>query len=76
MWFAWKYVTEQTCEWMRYKSRNAFQGECNAGSEDMVLRQQVHVLRRRTPKLPHLNNTDRFICFALAPDPTRICRLL
>ena len=30
-------------------------------AENMVLRQQVNVLRRRTPKRPHLNNTDRFL---------------
>jgi len=29
----------------------------------LVLRQQVNVLRRRTPKRPHLNNTDRFYLF-------------
>src|SRR3979411_3189742 len=30
-------------------------------AENPVLRQQVNVLRRRTPKRPHLNNTDRFL---------------
>src|SRR5271154_3699322 len=30
-------------------------------AENQVLRQQVNVLRRRTPKRPHLNNTDRFL---------------
>ena len=30
-------------------------------AENLVLRQQVNVLRRRTPKRPHLNNTDRFL---------------
>jgi hypothetical protein len=29
--------------------------------ENLVLRQQVNVLRRRTPKRPHLNNTDCFL---------------
>jgi hypothetical protein len=29
--------------------------------KNLVLRQQVNVLRRRTPKRPHLNNTDRFL---------------
>ena len=26
-----------------------------------MLRQQINVLRRRAPKRPHLNNTDRFL---------------
>src|SRR3984957_13587906 len=39
----------------------ALQGESNAGSGNLVLRQQVNVLRRRTPKRPHLSNTDRFL---------------
>jgi hypothetical protein len=30
-------------------------------AENLVLRQQVKVLRRRTPKRPHLNNTDRLL---------------
>jgi hypothetical protein len=30
-------------------------------AENLVLRQQVNVLRRRTPKRPHLDNTDRFL---------------
>jgi hypothetical protein len=30
-------------------------------AENLVLRQQVNVLRRRAPKRPHLNNTDRFL---------------
>jgi hypothetical protein len=27
----------------------------------LILRQQINVLRRRVPKRPHLNNTDRFL---------------
>src|SRR5450759_4758003 len=30
-------------------------------AENLVLRQQINVLRRRAPKRPHLNNTDRFL---------------
>ena len=30
-------------------------------AENLVLRQQINVLRRRMPKRPHLNNTDRFL---------------
>jgi hypothetical protein len=30
-------------------------------AENLVLRQQINVLRRRTPKRPDLNNTDRFL---------------
>jgi hypothetical protein len=30
-------------------------------AETLVLRQQINVLRRRAPKRPHLNNTDRFL---------------
>jgi len=29
--------------------------------EILILRQQINVLRRRAPKRPHLNNTDRFL---------------
>src|SRR5258706_16164198 len=30
-------------------------------AENLILRQQINVLRRRRPKRPHLNNTDRFL---------------
>ena len=30
-------------------------------AEILILRQQINVLRRRTPKRPHLNNSDRFL---------------
>jgi hypothetical protein len=30
-------------------------------SENLVLRQQINVLRRGMAKRPHLNNTDRFL---------------
>src|ERR1700681_17838 len=30
-------------------------------AEILILRQQINVLRRRAPKRPHLNNTDRFL---------------
>ena len=39
----------------RFKARATLQ------AENLVLRQQINVLRRRTPKRPHLNNTDRFL---------------
>ena len=39
----------------RFKARAAPE------AENLVLRQQVNVLRRRMPKRPHLNNTDRFL---------------
>ena len=39
----------------RLKSRATLEAEI------LVLRQQINVLRRRAPKRPHLNNTDRFL---------------
>jgi hypothetical protein len=30
-------------------------------AKNLVLRQQINVLRRRAPKRSHLNNTDRFL---------------
>ena len=38
-----------------------FKARATLEAESLVLRQQVNVLRRRTPKRPHLNNTDRFL---------------
>ena len=38
-----------------------FKARATLEAENPVLRQQVNVLRRRTPKRPHLNNTDRFL---------------
>ena len=38
-----------------------FRSRAKLEAANLVLRQQVNVLRRRTPKRPHLNNTDRFI---------------
>jgi hypothetical protein len=40
---------------LRFKARATLE------AENLVLRQQVNVLRRRTPKRPHLNDTDRFL---------------
>jgi hypothetical protein len=37
-----------------------FKARATLEAENLVLRQQVNALRRRTPKRPHLNNTDRF----------------
>src|SRR5450755_2146535 len=42
-----------------------FKARATLEAENLVLRQQVNVLRRRTPKRPHLNNTDRFLFFWL-----------
>ena len=38
-----------------------FKARATLEAETLVLRQQVNMLRRRTPKRPHLNNTDRFL---------------
>src|SRR5271154_1420515 len=38
-----------------------FKARATLETENLVLRQQLNVLRRRTPKRPHLNNTDRFL---------------
>jgi hypothetical protein len=38
-----------------------FKARATLEAGNLVLRQQVNVLRRRTPKRPHLNNTDRFL---------------
>jgi hypothetical protein len=38
-----------------------FKSRAKLEAENLVLRQQVNVLRRRAPKRPHLNNTDRFL---------------
>jgi hypothetical protein len=36
-----------------------FRSKAKLEAEILVLRQQINVLRRRAPKRPHLNNTDR-----------------
>ena len=38
-----------------------FRSRAKLEAENLVLRQQINVLRRRTPKRPDLNNTDRFL---------------
>ena len=38
-----------------------FKARATLEAENLVLRQQLNVLRRQTPKRPHLNNTDRFL---------------
>src|SRR5260370_27629543 len=38
-----------------------FKSRARLEAEILVLRQQINVLRRRTPKRPRLNNTDRFL---------------
>jgi hypothetical protein len=37
-----------------------FKARATLEAENLILRRQVNVLRRRTPR-PHLNNTDRFL---------------
>jgi len=45
-----------------------FKSRARLEAEILVLRQQINVLRRRTPKRPRLNNTDRFsVRLALSP---------
>src|SRR5450830_1203478 len=38
-----------------------FKSRAKLEAEFLILRQQINVLRRRAPKRPHLNNTDRFL---------------
>src|ERR1039458_7810250 len=38
-----------------------FKSRTKLEAEILVLRQQINVVRRRAPKRPHLNNTDRFL---------------
>jgi len=38
-----------------------FKSRAKLEAEILILRQQINVLRRRAPKRPHLNNTDRFL---------------
>jgi hypothetical protein len=38
-----------------------FKSRAKLEAEILVLRQQINVLRRRAPRRPHLNNTDRFL---------------
>jgi hypothetical protein len=38
-----------------------FKSRAKLEAEILVLRQQINVLRRRAPKRPDLNNTDRFL---------------
>jgi hypothetical protein len=38
-----------------------FKSRARLEAEILILRQQINVLRRRMPKRPHLNNTDRFL---------------
>src|SRR3979490_265015 len=40
---------------------SGFKARATLEAENLVLRQQVNVLRRRTPKRLHLNNTDRLL---------------
>src|ERR1035437_9494374 len=38
-----------------------FKSRAKLAAEILILRQQINVLRRRAPKRPYLNNTDRFL---------------
>ena len=38
-----------------------FRSRAKLEAENLVLRQQINVLRRQMPKRPDLNNTDRFL---------------
>ncbi len=38
-----------------------FKSRARLEAENLILRQQVNVLRRQIPKRPQLNNTDRFL---------------
>jgi len=38
-----------------------FKSRAKLEAKILILRQQINVLRRQTPKRPHLNNTDRFL---------------
>jgi hypothetical protein len=38
-----------------------FKSRAKLEAEILILRQQINVLRRRAPKRPHFNNTDRFL---------------
>src|SRR5664280_3699166 len=42
-----------------------FRSRAKLEAEILVLRQQINVLRRRAPKRPHLNKTDRFLLVCL-----------
>src|ERR1035441_3036890 len=42
-----------------------FKARATLEAENLILRQQVNVLRRRALKRPHLNNTDRFLFVSL-----------
>src|ERR1700722_13589348 len=44
-----------------------FKARATLEAENLALRQQVNVLRRRTLKRPHLNNTDRFSIAGFRP---------
>jgi hypothetical protein len=38
-----------------------FRSRAKLEAENLVLRQQINVLRRQAAKRPHLNNTDRLL---------------
>ena len=38
-----------------------FKSRAKPEAEILILRQQINVLRRRAPKRPHFNNTDRLL---------------
>src|SRR3970040_1429432 len=44
-----------------------FRSRAKLEAENLVLRQQINVLRRQMPKRPDLNNPDRFLFVWLCP---------
>jgi hypothetical protein len=44
-----------------FKLASLFKSRAKLEAEILILRQQINVLRRRAPKRPHFNNTDRFL---------------
>src|SRR5450759_671031 len=53
-----------------------FKSRARLEAEILILRQQINVLRRRAPKRPHLNNTDRFLfVWLITGSPSSLARL-
>jgi hypothetical protein len=52
-----------------------FKSRAKLEVEILILRQQINVLRRRAPKQPHLNNTDRFLFGFITGSPPPLAPL-
>jgi hypothetical protein len=52
-----------------------FKSRAKLEVEILILRQQINVLRRRAPKQPHLNNTDRFLFGFITGSPPSLAPL-